>query len=324
MTFNLEPPLVLAPMAGLTHAPFRELVAHYGGCGLYYTEMLNSRVISTQSLKKDPYCIVGERDRPLAAQVTGSDPEKISRAYERLQEMGNYEIYDFNLGCSRGVAYHHGWGANLLKKPDLVKKILQKCRPVIEAPFLVKMRLPGARDDLEKWGTLLAETGVDAIVLHPRMPKDLFRRPARWEEIGFLKQMVSLPVIGNGDVFSPEDALKMMQDTLCDGVMIGRAALMRPWIFRDTLHFFKTGEIPAQPDPEEVIRLFIQMLNKYLPNDLRTKKFRLFSFWFSRNFPHGHFYYKETSRETTLSSMAERLLGFVSGEKIPPYPVRPA
>ncbi|MBZ4658455.1 MAG: dihydrouridine synthase DuS, partial [Desulfacinum sp.] len=108
---RIDPPFVLAPMAGLTHAAFRELVAHYGGCGLFYTEMLNSRALCAHDPARDAYCLTGSRDRPLAAQVAGNEPEKIRRAFQRLQATGRYDLFDFNLGCPRGAIQRYGWGA---------------------------------------------------------------------------------------------------------------------------------------------------------------------------------------------------------------------
>lgn len=236
---TLPTPFILAPMADLTHAAFRDLVAEWGGCGLYYTEMLNARIVASSDPARDAYCAVGTKDMPRAAQLVGDYPGVVAKAFQKLQALGRFELFDLNLGCSRGVPARFGWGAALLNRPDRVHEILREAQGVLRGSLVVKMRIPeGEGDGLEVWAERLGRWDVDAVVLHARTRQDLFKRPARWEAIKRFKSVYSKPVIGNGDVFSPEDALRMMDETGCDAVMIGRAALMSPWIFADLSHYY--------------------------------------------------------------------------------------
>ncbi|SMC27029.1 putative TIM-barrel protein, nifR3 family [Desulfacinum hydrothermale DSM 13146] len=322
---KVDPPWVLAPMAGHTHVAFRELVAHFGGCGLFFTEMLNSRALCAHDPRRDPYCLVGVRDRPLAAQVAGNDPEKIRRAYQRLQAMGSFDLFDFNLGCPRGAVQRYGWGARLLNRMDLCREILTASRSVLKRPFGVKMRTPDRSDPgvWDRWLEMLHHARVDALVVHPRLPQDLFKRPARWEEIACVVRRTSLPVVGNGDIFSPQDALRMMERTGCRAVMVGRAALMRPWIFRDIHAYAQGGVLPPAPEPVEVIRLYWDLLQQWLPETLHDNRLRLFFFWLCQNFPYGTHYFGQIRRQKTPKEMVRRACVLLASEKFPHYPLRP-
>ncbi len=321
---KIQTPWILAPMADLTHACFRDLVAQWGGCGLYYTEMLNARIVASSNPEKDPYCDAGMQDRPRACQVVGDDPAVVTKAFGKLQNLGRFDAFDFNLGCSRGLPARHGWGAALLQRPHRVREILKKVRGELQGPLLVKMRIPETGDEpLELWAELLDECGVDAVVFHARYARDLFKRPARWKALKRFRSAFSKPLIGNGDVFSPHDAVRMMEESGCDGVMIGRAALMRPWIFFDLNHFSKTGTVPDPPHVAEVIVAYAELLSSRLLEPEAVRRFRLFAFWICQNFPYGAHYYHKSCRTSNLQAMVETLHGFLSRESLPDYPVRP-
>ncbi len=321
---SLPTPYILAPMADLTHAPFRDLVAEWGGCGLYYTEMLNARIVASSDPARDSYCAVGTKDTPRAAQVVGDDPAVVAKAFEKLQGLGRFDLFDFNLGCSRGGPARYGWGAALLNWPDRVREILRQARSVLRAPLVVKMRIPeGEGNGLELWAERLAQWGVDAVVLHARSRRDLFKRPARWEAIKRFKSVFSKPVVGNGDVFSPEDALNMMDGTGCDAVMIGRAALMRPWIFADLSHYAQGGGVPEPPDAGAVVARYAELVATRFDEHEAVRRLRLFAFWICQNFSYGAHYFHTACRAPDLWAMVETLRGFLSRERVPDYPVRP-
>jgi tRNA-dihydrouridine synthase B len=323
-TVSLPTPYVMAPMADLTHAAFRDLVAAWGGCGLYYTEMLNARIVASCDPARDPYCAPGLKDRPRAAQLVGDDPAVVAAAIQKLQDLGRFDLFDFNLGCSRGVPVRHGWGAALLNRPDRVREILTEARKVLRSPLVVKMRIPqGNENSLELWAERLSAWGVDAVVLHARSARDLFKRPARWKALERFKRVFPKPVIGNGDVFSPQDALRLMEETGCDGVMIGRAALMRPWIFADVVHYEKTGRLPDPPDAASLAARYAKDLAGRFEEREAMRRFRLFAFWICQNFSYGAHYFHTACRSPSLRAMAETLHGFLSRERFPEYPVRP-
>ncbi len=317
--------LVLAPMAGITHRAFRELIAFFGGCSLFYTEMLNSRIVATQNILNDPYCLAGDNDRPLVAQVAGNDPDRVVSSFERLKQMEVFHGFDLNLGCSKSAIRKHGWGSALMEDPARVNIIITEIRKRFNEPFSVKIRYPSSSSpwDIRKWAELFETSGIDKIVIHARTPDELFRRPAKWERIKELKSMVSIPVIGNGDIFSPYDAERMITETGCDGVMIGRSAIMRPWIFRDIESYLRTGTVPDPPEPSYVIELYVDFLIKYLPRNMWKIRFINFALWFCQNFKFGLFYLRNTLKERDFPQMGYRLMEQLKDKSIPPYPCTP-
>jgi len=311
-------------MADLTHAGFRDLVARWGGCGLFYTEMLNARIVASSDPAKDPYCAAGVHDTPRACQLVGDNPETLAEAFRRLQKLGRFQVYDVNLGCSRGMPARHGWGAALLQRPAQVRKMLTEIRNVVHGPLWVKMRIPdGDEAALEQWAEMLQDCGVDAVVLHARYAQDLFKRPARWQVLARFKALCRQPVIGNGDIFSPQDAVRMMAVTGCDAVMIGRAALMRPWIFSDLAHYVQTGALPRPPGVGEVVCEYAGILAERYEEPEAARRLRLFAFWICQNFPYGAYYFQSACRQQTFWAMVEALRTFLNREPLPAYPVRP-
>ncbi len=312
-------------MAGLTHAALRELVASYGGCGLFFTEMLNVRAIVFQNPEKDPYLIRGENDRPLLAQLVGREPDLFARALRRLEALFDFDGYDINLGCTRGAIQRYGWGAALLKEPRLCAEIVTAVKENTTRPVSVKLRSPDHnKESLLRLVEKLMAAGISFLTLHPRSPQDGFRRPARWEEIKWLKEAFpELTVIGNGDVFSPQEAKRMLSENGCDGVMIGRAALLRPWIFRDITLYLQGETLPPAPPGLEAPERFLRLLEKFLPPELQEKRFELWLFWFLQNFPYGLHYFGRLKKQKGLAAKLALLKTLLAGEKIGPYPARP-
>ncbi len=309
-------------MDGLTHVAFRRLVAHYGPPDLFYTEMVSVRAVVFQPPERDPYLWHTEADRPLIVQLSGREPELFEEAIRILDQKFDFAGYDLNFGCSRGRARRQGWGAALLSEPDLAREIARAARRATRKPLSAKLRsAPG--HNLKKLLSfaegLLAE-GVETLILHPRAPEEGFRRPPRWEEIRELKRATGARIIGNGDVFSPEDAVRMLSTTGCDGVMIGRAALLRPWIFRDVKTKLQGGPLPPPPHPLEPVELFVRYLD-LLPETLREKRFTLWLFWYLQNFPFGLYYFGRIQKETSLEAKLDLLRDLLAAEEVPPYPV---
>ncbi len=322
---SVSPRLVLAPMAGYTHAAFRELVADYGGCGLYYTEMLNSRYVAGNNPARDPFLATGTGDRPLIAQLAGNDPEILARSCRRAASLGRFDGFDFNLGCPRGSVQRFGWGAGLLRDPERVAVIVERLRRATPGPLLVKIRdpEPEAPLSLEVLIRMLEGAGADAIVLHARNARDRFKRPADWKRITYAKSLTTRPLIGNGDVFSPLDARTMLEQTGCDAVMIGRAALMRPWIFRDTRRLLEDGALPDPPSPVSVWERYHERVTTLRRREERSRDLRLFAFWFLQNFPFGRFYYQGLARLNDPDAVFAQVREAIAGERFRPYPCRP-
>ena len=324
-TNSSRPLLLLAPMAGLTHAPLRELVASYGGVDIFFTEMLNVRAIVNQNPARDPYLIQGQHDKPLVAQLVGRDPELFALAVERLEKFFDFAGYDLNFGCARGMIQRYGWGVSLMKEPDLAQEIVRAVCQSTSKPVSVKLRSGFAHDRkaLLSFVEGLVQAGAQMITLHPRTAAEGFKRPARWEEIKWLTQTLEIPVIGNGDVFSPTDAVKMSQETGCHGIMIGRAALLRPWIFRDVRALFQGLEVEEPPHPIEPVERLLPLLSRWLPQELQEKRFELWLFWYLQNFPFGVHYWREIKKRPGLEAKLKTLRKLLAGEKIRPYPARP-
>lgn len=303
----ITPALALAPMAEFTHAAFRELVANFGGCGLYYTEMLNARMVATQPLKNDPYCRIGEQARPLAAQLVGNDPARMALAARRLAEAG-FDAIDINMGCSRQRIMRFGWGLALMEDVEQAARVVAAVRAAVSVPLLVKIR--SGREHLPQKMLALARRlialGVDAICLHPRSARDGFKRPARRAEIAQLMEQTTVPVIGNGDLATKGDVLALRKETGCDAAMIGRAALIRPWLFAEI-----SGGYAWDGDVGGLLERFVELLERYLPPEMVRSRFLLFCSWFLRNWPFYQPMFSAISKCESLSRMIETAVVFV-------------
>ncbi len=232
---TIESRLLLAPMAGITHVAFRRLVNEYGGAGLLYSEMSASRAIPTENPKVSKVFCWTEDEKPkLLWQIYGSGPEEMAAAAARCEREGFFGV-DLNFGCSVGTIVRKGGGAALLRDPEKAAAVVAAVRRAVKIPLFVKFRT-GWEDEPENAAGLariFEENGADALTFHPRTAPDIRTRPPRWEYIGRVKDAVKIPVFGNGNVFGPEDCAKMMAETGCDGVALGRIAAVRPWVFAD-------------------------------------------------------------------------------------------
>jgi tRNA-dihydrouridine synthase B len=290
-SLRVEPPLLLAPMADLSGHAFREAVRAYGGCGLFYSEMLNSRRVPTEPDESEIFLGFGQEDR-LLLQVLGDDPQALARSVERLERF-QPAGFDWNLGCTRSKITHWGWGASLLRDPRAAARALAALRRATARPLTVKLRIPDdpRPDALAEFARLLESEGADGITVHARTPEMRFARPARWERIAEVKARVRVPVIGNGDVFSVEDALAMFARTGCDGVMIGRGAAARPYLFRDVAAALAGQPLPEAPAPAEVLDRVLASFGEDLQSPKRAKEFKTFCQYFAESLPVPHWFW---------------------------------
>lgn len=286
----VEPPLILAPMAGITDRDFRLLIRRVGGCGLVSMEFISAHGLLREKPSTLRMLHFVEEERPIAIQIYGSDPEVMAEAAAIVQDMGA-DVCDINMGCPANKVLKGCAGAALTGDPGLARRIVRAVRKRIRIPLTVKFRL-GLRSDLLTYlelGRMFEDEGVDAITLHPRTAKQMFSGQADWTAIRRLKEAVSIPVIGNGDVKSPDDALRMVRETGCDGVMIGRAALLNPWIFRQTAEAL-AGRTPQEPSLAERYQLMRQHFTQVLQReDEKTAlhKLRTFVGWYTHGLPNG-------------------------------------
>jgi len=287
---DIDPPLILAPMMDITGKAFRDLVRDYGGCGLFYSEMLNSRYVPRE--KDDSPIFKGfAGEKNLVLQLLGRDPVYLRESVKRLESFHPFG-FDLNMGCCRAAILRHGWGAALLTDITAAAKAIAAIRKATRKPITVKIR--NAWKDKIKARTFLKmfETeGINAIIVHARTPEKIFARPAKWEWIGEVKSILNVPVIGNGDIVTAADALEMFKQTGCDGVMIGRAAVAHPTIFREILALSKEYDPAPRPKTSTVFEKFIEYLGEELETPKRTAELRTFCKYFARGLPVPHWFW---------------------------------
>ncbi|MCP4899044.1 MAG: tRNA dihydrouridine synthase DusB [bacterium] len=267
---SLTSSLILAPMEGLTDSPTRRIIRSLGGCGLVVTEFISTEGLlrnvpsETKKLEYDP------EEQPLAVQIAGKEPGRVADAAAMVQDAGA-AICDLNMGCPSRKVMRNGVGAALLDQPELVRQIMRATRARLNIPLTVKLRLGVAcksRTFLSIAKICEAE-GADAITLHARTARQQYGGDADWTEIRALKEIADVPVIGNGDVLRPEDALRMVEETGCDGVMIGRAAIANPWIFQQ-ITALSDGTLWKEPsliERRDLLRRHTELVIDHYPVD---------------------------------------------------------
>ncbi len=283
----VDPPLVLAPMAGVTHSPVRQLIASYGKPGLFFSEMLSAKHLPHDLRENSRWIQRSEVESPMAYQIFASTSEDAATGCREILKK-DPEIIDLNLACpAPSIATFKRAGAYLLSDLSLVEEMLSAMKREIDCPLTAKIRL-GKKPDLiflKELASILESCGVEAVTLHPRLTTEKLRRRARWEYIGYLKDMSKMAVIGNGDVKSKEDCLKMFQQTGCDGVMIGRAAIQKPWLFSEIC-----GE-ETEINKEFLLETYkkaIDLIKGFFPEELAIGRIKEFSWYFSKNLKFGH------------------------------------
>ncbi|MEW9124433.1 MAG: tRNA dihydrouridine synthase DusB [Thermotaleaceae bacterium] len=261
---KLQNKLSLGPMAGVTDLTFR-LLCKEKDCGLVYTEMVSAKGIcygdkNTQALLK-----IDEKERPLSLQIFGSEPEFMAKAADKLNKL-NHDILDINMGCPTPKIVKNGDGSALMKEPLLVGKIVRAVVGATDRPVTVKIRKGWDENHINavEIAKIAEENGAQAIAVHGRTREQFYSGKADWSIIRKVKEAVRIPVIGNGDVFELEDGLRMLEETKCDGIMIGRGAQGNPWIFERIVHYLKTGNRLALPTPQEKVDMALRHMERVI------------------------------------------------------------
>ncbi len=302
----LENPTISAPLAGITNLPFR-LIAKRGGAGLVCSEMISANGLIYQSEKTYQLLDSSPDEKPLSVQIFGSDPTIMAEAAKMVQDSGA-DILDINFGCSVRKVLKTGSGSALMKVPEKARMILNAVRQAITIPLTIKMRsgweLSGK--DAVLLAKIAQDCGADAIAIHPRTAAQGFSGSANWALIAEIKQSVSIPVIGNGDIIKSQDAIRMMKETCCDAVMVGRAAIGKPWIFSQ-ITALMDGKDPIPEDMSrnfDIMRQYLSTSVQYCGEEKACFMMRSRLGWFVKGLKHNS-HFRESLK--TLASYQEAL-----------------
>ena len=263
---EIENNIFLAPMAGITDLPFRLMCKKYGA-GLVYTEMVSSKALFYGDEKTKKLLLSEKKEKPLAVQIFGSDVEAIKYSVRYLNDFA--DIIDINMGCPAPKVVKNGDGSKLLLNLDFVKAIVEGAVSEAKIPITVKMRIGWDSEHIValEAAKIIEDAGASAIAVHGRTRSQFYSGTADWNIIKQIKDNAKIPIIGNGDIRTPQDAKRMLEQTNVDAIMIGRATLGNPWIFREVLQYLKTGELISGPTPEERL----DTIKEHIRNEIAIK-----------------------------------------------------
>lgn len=263
----LENPVFLAPMAGITDLPFR-LICKEMGCGMVYTEMISSRGLYYRDKKTEKLLKIHPDEKPVALQIFGSDPDVMAKAAYMLNDREN-AVLDINMGCPTPKIVKNKDGCALMRDIDLAGKIVKAVVKESIKPVTVKIRKGWDENNVNavEFAKVMEQGGAKAITVHGRTREQFYSGKADWDIIKKVKEAVTVPVIGNGDIFTVEDGMKLLNEIKCDGIMVGRGSLGNPWLFKRLVHYIKTGDLLPEPTPEEKINMAL----KHLDSAIRHK-----------------------------------------------------
>jgi tRNA-dihydrouridine synthase B len=308
---SLRPATMLAPMAGVTDTIFRRVIRGLGGCGLIMTEFTSAEGVTRSAAKTLRYLYYDADEHPIAAQLFGADAEVMAAAAALVEDLG-FDQVDINLGCPAKKVVKCG-GSGLLRDLKLLERVLTSVRAAVKIPMTIKMR--SGWDDANVVAVDVARMaegiGVEAVAVHPRTRMQGYSGQADWSVIARVKESVAIPVIGNGDIRSPEDAERMVAQTGCDAVMIGRTAATNPWIFRQMEQYFSTGRYdePTEADRYRLLAdYFRSLVAAELPDVIG--KMKQFACWFTHGVRNGSVLRHEVHSSRTPVEVLQRVEGF--------------
>ena len=282
--------LILAPMAGVTDLPFR-LLCKEQGAGLLCMEMVSAKAILYKNRNTESLLEIDPRENPVSLQLFGSDPEIISKIAHQIEDKP-FDILDLNMGCPVPKIVNNGEGSALMKNPKLAGEIIRETVKAIDKPVTVKIRKGFDDEHINAVETakIAEDAGAAAVAVHGRTREQFYSGRADWDIIRQVKEAVSIPVIGNGDLLTAEDVIAMEAQTGCDGFMIARGAQGNPWIFRQILHYFETGEHLAKPTLEEVTQMILRharMMLEFKGEYIGIREIRKHAAWYTAGYPNS-------------------------------------
>lgn len=287
---KLENNVFLAPMAGVTDQVFRVLCREMG-CGLVYSEMVSAKGMQHNNRNTKKLLEIAETEKPVAVQIFGSDPVVMGKMAERLDEDKDIAVLDINMGCPAPKIVRNGEGSALLQNPDLIGEIVKAVSSSTSKPVTVKMRksFDGVENSCIKAAIKAAENGAAAVAIHGRTRGQYYSGKADWDIIKEVKRNIDIPLIGNGDIVSPESAKAMLDYTGCDAIMIGRAAEGNPWIFKRVIAYLERGEMLPEPSATEKLALarrHLDMLVDFKGERTGVCEMRKHLGWYIKGMPH--------------------------------------
>ena len=304
---EIDPPLILAPMAGLTHCALRQTIIDFGGVGLLSTEMLSARSLPVESPRVSPYLIRSDSERPLSYQLLISSVREVSPAIEALHKLSANAV-DLNLGCPAPAALRRGAGVKLMEQPEDVRSIVAEARKRTSLPLTAKIRL-GIEDEqkLKDFCIMLEDEGIDMLSVHARLRNESFARNPRWEQIGRLKEWLRIPVIANGGIFSIQDAEDCLRISNANGLMIGRGAAIKPWLFAEIARaVFKSAIAEPAVMLPDLYSKYIDRLNEHFRPEHRLGRLKQFTHYFARNYQFGHHLASRVQSSASMEEARER------------------
>ncbi|HTZ18732.1 MAG TPA: tRNA-dihydrouridine synthase family protein [Dissulfurispiraceae bacterium] len=287
---QIEPPLLLAPMAGLTHSALRQIMCGFGGVGLLSTEMLSAKRLPSENPRISPFLIRTALERPLSHQLLISAVKDVAPAINALHKL-DADAIDLNMGCPATTVARLGAGCMLMEQPEDVRRLVAEARRLTALPLTAKIRLGFELNEekLKSFCTILQGEGIDMLTVHARLKDESFERRPRWEWLARVKEWAAIPVIANGGIFSVRDAEDCLRVSNADGMMLGQGAAIKPWLFaeiaRDLYGSDITGPSICLP---AIYGNFIDLLDELFPPERRLGRLKKFTHYFAKNYKFGH------------------------------------
>lgn len=301
---ELSSPVVMAPMAGVTDLPYRTILREMG-VGLTTTEMISAKAILYHNKNTEELMRTGDGEHPVAVQLFGSEPDIMAEIAAKIEN--RFDLIDVNMGCPVAKIVNNHEGSDLMNHPDLAYDILHAMVQRCHKPITVKFRKGFQKNDdtAVEFARMAEQAGVSALTIHGRTRAQLYSGKADWDVIRRVKEAVRIPVFGNGDIFTPEDVKRMIEETGCDGAAIARGAQGNPWLIQRTVHYLETGELLPEPTVEDVIRMIhhhVELMLLYKGEFTTIREMRKHIAWYTEGYPDSA---KLRGRINTANSIEE-------------------